>query len=338
MIDKEAIEYSLNTDSSNSVKILNIHKSKGLEYSICYFAGLSKKANDEDKKAKFIVDSKYNIITPYIDDGIKQTILKDLLISNYNKENISEKIRLFYVALTRAREKIIIVCPLNNERDGYTTLVPKSVRLNYNKISDMLESVLPVITPYVKEIDLDKINLTKDYEKIKSYNYKNTIKKIDTKIDKKVNNIEYEILNKGRYSKDTNKLITKEEYINMKEGTKLHYIFETEDFKNSDNPYILKFIKKIDMNYLNCFKEYEFIYEEESEIRHGFIDLMLEYEDHIDIIDYKMKNIADENYLKQLSGYKNYIEGISKKEVNTYLYSILDDRLQELILNEKATV
>ena len=67
-----------------------------------------------------------------------------------------------------------------------------------------------------------------------------------------------------------------------------------------------------------------------DEIKHGFIDLMLEYDNHIDIIDYKMKNITDENYLKQLNGYKKYIEGISEKEVNIYLYSILDNTLQKL--------
>ena len=51
-----------------------------------------------------------------------------------------------------------------------------------------------------------------------------------------------------------------------------------------------------------------------------------------------MKNITDENYLNQLSGYKKYIENITKKRVNIYLYSILDDKLQELIVNEKTTV
>jgi len=330
MIDSGEVEYSLNSDNSNTVKILNIHKSKGLEYSICYFTGLSKKSNDEDKKAKFIVDSNYNIITPYINDGIKQTILKDLLLDIETRESISEKIRLFYVALTRAREKIIIVCPLNKEIDGYNTLVPINIRLNYNRISDMLESIIPVLLPYIKDIDFNKVILTRDFEKIKSYNYKEQIKKVDTKIDKINNNIKYEELNKSRFSKVTNNLITIDEYNNMKEGIRLHYIFETEDFKNSNNPYILNFIKYIDLNYINCFKEYEFIYEEENEIKHGFIDLMLEYENNIDIIDYKMKNITDENYLKQLNGYKKYIESISKKEVNIYLYSILDNKLNKL--------
>jgi len=330
MIDSGEVEYSLNSDNSNTVKILNIHKSKGLEYSICYFTGLSKKSNDEDKKAKFIVDSNYNIITPYINDGIKQTILKDLLLDIETRESISEKIRLFYVALTRAREKIIIVCPLNKEIDGYNTLVPINIRLNYNRISDMLESIIPVLLPYIKDIDFNKVILNRDFEKIKYYNYKEQIKKVDTKIDKINNNIKYEELNKSRFSKVTNNLITIDEYNNMKEGIRLHYIFETEDFKNSNNPYILNFIKYIDLNYINCFKEYEFIYEEENEIKHGFIDLMLEYENNIDIIDYKMKNITDENYLKQLNGYKKYIESISKKEVNIYLYSILDNKLNKL--------
>ena len=330
MINEGTIEYSLNNDNSDSVKILNIHKSKGLEYSICYFTGLSKKSNDEDKKAKFIVDSNYNIITPYVDNGIKQTILKDLLLNVENRENISEKIRLFYVALTRAREKIIIVCPLDREKEGYNTLVPTNIRLNYNRILDMLESIIPVLLPYTKDIDFNKVKLTRDFEKIKSYNYKKQLNKVDTKIEKIINNIKYEELNESRFSKVTNKLITKTEYSNMKEGVILHYIFETEDFKTSNNPYILKFIKQIDLNYINCFKEYEFIYEENNEIKHGFIDLMLEYDKHIDIIDYKMKNITDDAYLKQLNGYKKYIESISEKQVNIYLYSILDEKLESI--------
>lgn len=330
MIKENSIEYSLNADSSDSVKILNIHKSKGLEYSICYFTGLSKKSNEEDKKARFIVDSNYNIITPYIDNGIKQTILKDLLLSKENRESISEKIRLFYVALTRAREKIIIVCPLDREKEGYNSIVPVEVRLNYNRISNMLESILPVLTPYIKDIDFNDVKLTRDFELIKSYNYKKEIKKVDTKITKISNNINYEVLNESRFSKTTNKLISKEEYNNMKEGTRLHYLFETEDFKTTNNPLVLRFLSNIDKNYINCYKEYEFMYEDDNTLKHGIIDLMLEYSEHIDIIDYKMKNITDENYLKQLNGYKSYIEKISNKKVNIYLYSILDQKLEKL--------
>ena len=63
---------------------------------------------------------------------------------------------------------------------------------------------------------------------------------------------------------------------------------------------------------------------------HGIIDLMLEYDDEVKIIDYKLNNINDDEYLLQLSGYKKYIEDKTKKNVNIYLYSILKGELKEL--------
>ncbi len=330
MVKKEVIEYSKNTDSSNSVKILNIHKSKGLEYSICYFTGLSKKANDEDKKAKFLVDSNYNIITPYISNGIKDTILKDLLVSSEIRENVSEKIRLFYVALTRAKEKMIMLLPIEEEINGYTTLVPIYERLNYIRISDMLLSIYPVLKPYLKEIDFNKVKLTHDYGLIKNYNYSKELEEKEEKIEEKVNNIVYEEINSSKFSKNINELINIQDYNNIEKGNEIHKIFEMEDFKNTNNPYVMKFLKLIDNNYINCYKEYEFIYEIDNELKHGFIDLMLEYDYYISIIDYKLKNVLDKNYLKQLNGYKKYIKDLTKKEVKIYLYSILDNRLNQI--------
>ena len=332
MLREEVIEYSLNSNFSNSVKILNIHKSKGLEYNICYFTGLSKKNNNSDIKARFLVDDKFNLITPYVNSGVKNTILKDLLIDSYTRDNISEKIRLFYVALTRAKEKMVLILPNNDKVESFNTLVPIEIRLKYNSISDMLDSIKLVLEPYIKPIDFNKVKLTHDYDKIKKYNYKKEITGSNIKINKKVNNINYELIEESRFSKHTKKLITQEEYTNMKEGVYLHYIFETEDFKTTKNPYVLKFLEQIDKDYINVYKEYEFIYEDDKEIKHGFIDLMLEYNSYINIVDYKMKNITDDAYLKQLNGYKKYIETISKKQVNIYLYSILDNKLQ--ILND----
>ena len=124
----------------------------------------------------------------------------------------------------------------------------------------------------------------------------------------------------------------------MKFGTKIHQIFEYIDFKNYDESIISdKYIRgKVNsfvnsdllsnVKLSNVYKEYEFMYEKDNVKYNGVIDLMLEYDDHIDIIDYKLKNISDEKYIDQLNGYKKYIEMISNKKVNTYLYSILDER------------
>ena len=77
-------------------------------------------------------------------------------------------------------------------------------------------------------------------------------------------------------------------------------------------------------------KEYEFIYQKDNIEYHGIIDLMLEYEEHIDIIDYKLKSIDDENYLNQLHGYQEYIENLTDKQTDIYLYSILDNTMKKL--------
>ena len=128
----------------------------------------------------------------------------------------------------------------------------------------------------------------------------------------------------------------------MKFGTKVHEIFELLDFKNIDlslvdNKFIRNKVEKFLSNDLlknisnaNIYKEYEFIYNKDNNEYHGIIDLMLEYDNHIDIIDYKLKSITDENYIKQLNGYKEYIEKISNKNVSTYLYSILDEKVLQI--------
>ena len=78
------------------------------------------------------------------------------------------------------------------------------------------------------------------------------------------------------------------------------------------------------------YKEYEFIYEENNTTSHGIIDLMIEYDNNIKIIDYKLKNVDDDGYIKQLSGYKDYISKKSGKDVSIYLYSIINGELKRL--------
>jgi ATP-dependent exoDNAse (exonuclease V) beta subunit len=77
-------------------------------------------------------------------------------------------------------------------------------------------------------------------------------------------------------------------------------------------------------------KEFEFIYQQDNQQKHGFIDLLLEYDDRLVIIDYKLKNISDENYDQQLLGYKKYLESVSDKKVECYLYSLIDSEYRQV--------
>lgn len=341
---KNEIKYSLNTKAGNNVKIMNIHKSKGLEFHICYFSGLHKPFNTSDLKQLFTIDNDYGIISPYYKNGIHNTIYKELLKNKYLKEEIAEKIRLFYVAMTRCKEKMIFVTSFREkETNKVNTLVEDNIRLKYKSFLDIFESVKENIKNYITNINIEDINLTKDYNQIKTSNYQNLIDKNNEIIIKKEINIQTNKEEEKHFSKTTNKLITKEEQKNMEFGTYMHYLLELIDFKNPNYENIDKFYQNKIENFLkqdllkniseaNILKEYEFIHEENNTIYHGIIDLMLEYNTHIDIIDYKLKNIDDENYINQLNGYKNYIENRTNKQTNIYLYSIIDNKFKKLNL------
>ena len=341
---KYDIKFNENNECGNSVKIMTIHKSKGLEYHVCYYSGLYSRFNISDLNDKFIYDNKYGIISPYFDEGIDSTIYKELLKDNYIKEEISEKIRLFYVGLTRAKEKMILVCDLNDEKiynKKENGVVKDSSRIKYRSFKDMLLSVKELLYEYITNVNIDDLKITKDYNLIKNTNYLEYINKSNEKIETKelcINNKNEE--NKS-FSKKQNELLTKKEEKSIKLGLDIHYILELLDFKNPDLNNIDEFCKKKILKFLNndlfkniqnaeIYKEYEFMYKEDNTNYHGIIDLMIVYDNKVDIIDYKLKNIDDEKYRNQLNGYSNYIKNKTNKEVNIYLYSIMNEILKKI--------
>ena len=341
--EKIDIKYTIHSGVSNSVKIMTIHKSKGLEFPICYFSGLYKPFNISDIKEKFTYSNKYGIITPYFDEGVAETIYKHLLKNDYLKEEISEKIRLFYVALTRAKEKMILVMPYEEIVNGKESdLVSSVVRSKYKSLLDIVSSTLVSLTKYVTVIDYNKSGITKDYSLLIKKDFKSGIEKSTKVLNVNELLVENETLIDKHYSKENNKLITSDVKKNMKFGKYVHEVLEYFDLKKKDYSYIKdEFIKnKIisfsnlpifdNVNEANIFHEYEFIYTLNNTKYHGVIDLMLEYPSHIDIIDYKLSDVTDINYISQLNGYKEYISSITKKPVNVYLYSIINEKISSL--------
>lgn len=337
------IKINMNKDEDDSVKIMTIHKSKGLEYPICYFPNLYFEFNLSDMKDRFIFNNKYGFITPIFDNGIDTTIYKELYNDYYIKEEISERIRLFYVALTRAKEKMIFL--VNNFDDGNiikeTDVIKDTIRNGYTSFRDFLCSIRENLVPFIKDIDINNLNVSKDYNLIKNINYKDYIDIKDIQNDIKEVSIDNNILEEESYSKKINKIISKEEKNNMEYGTLVHYALECLDFENPDYSLMSDDLKEKISKFLSSdilknikngkiYKEYEFIYEKENIMNHGIIDLMVEYKDYIDIIDYKLKDIDDKNYIKQLNGYKLYIEEKTNKTCNLYLYSIMDEVFKKI--------
>ena len=321
---EEGIKIKASKEESDTVKIMTIHESKGLEFPICYFPFLDKGFNEMELNSRILYNKKYGIITPYYKEGIGKTFTKDLLINNYREEEISEKIRLLYVALTRPKEKMILITNFDKQELNIS---------DCDSFNGMLSLIKDDLSPYIKEIDINNLNITSDYNMIKKTNYKKSIDKTSNKVTIKT----YEkIIKETSYkkaSKEIHKLITKEEKDKMKFGTDVHESFEYIDFKNpnydSINPKYIDNIKylidNIDIDkVINIYKEYEFVYVKDDIKHHGIIDLLLEYDNTYKIIDYKLKNIDDLEYINQLNEYKSYIESKTSKNVETYLYSIIN--------------
>mgnify|MGYP002620614246 CR=1 FL=1 len=339
------MKYSIEDTGSDSVRIMTIHKSKGLEYPICYYSGLSKGFNIQDLNDRFMIDNKYGIITPYFDEGIHETMTKYLVKYNYLQEEISERIRLFYVALTRAKEKMIIITPQEEieyyDKDSNGT-INIDTRRTYRSFSQLLNTIKSSILKYYKEINIDNLNISRDYQfsKTKEKELQNKVED-HLEIEEITIPIEEEKETK-HYSKTTHNMINKQTYQNMQFGLEVHEALELLDFlhpnlDNIENPFIKDKITKFlqndilkDIQNAKVYKEHEYIYMKDFTEYHGIIDLMIEYENHIDIIDYKLNNIQDENYLNQLNGYKEYIESITNKHTNIYLYSIIGEKIEKL--------
>lgn len=332
------LEYSVNDNSTDTVKIMTIHASKGLEFGVCYYGELYNRFNNSDAISKYSYDNKYGIILPYKDKFLYNTIYHNLSYRDYVMENISERIRLFYVALTRAKEKMIFILPSNTKEDNKSIgdIIDNSIRGKYNSFASIMYSLESITKDYYKNIDINDINLSKDYNMISNNNYKEHLKLINDKIEVNTTCIPSSIKENKTFSKKDIHIVTKEEEDKLLYGRLIHELFECTDFNNLDNlsdnnkKIIERFLEKIDISHANIYKEYEFIYDENNTTYHGIIDLMLEYQDNIKIIDYKLKNINDEAYIKQLNGYKNYIEKLFNKKTSIYLYSITLNTLEEI--------
>ena len=235
---------------------------------------------------------------------------------------------------------MIIVLPDTDKEKDYKE-VPLYLKENYRSFEDITNSINMSLLDKKTHI---KLELTKDYQ-IK-LNNKSIEDLYSDKDLLKVNelNIETNLIENKHFSKESIKPITKEEKDLLEVGTKVHEILEYLDFKNNNlNDFILdNYIKEKIELFLNSdliknnidekmYKEYEFIYNEEQNELHGIIDLLIEKENDYIIIDYKLKNIDDSNYDKQLNGYRRFIKEKTNKEVLCYLYSIIDSKYREVI-------
>lgn len=104
-------------ENEDVVRIMSIHKSKGLEFPVVFLSGCGKKFNTQDTKGSILFHKKLGIGPDFVDNEKRiyyPTLIKQAIKSKINLENLSEEMRVLYVAFTRAKEKLIITGSVND--------------------------------------------------------------------------------------------------------------------------------------------------------------------------------------------------------------------------------
>ena len=105
--------------NDNVVRMMTIHSSKGLEFPFVIYSGLSKRFNKNDLSRQVVLNQKYGLGMDYFDvnEDIAYPSLSSVAYKAINeKEMISEEMRLIYVALTRAKEQLILIGRVKDEK------------------------------------------------------------------------------------------------------------------------------------------------------------------------------------------------------------------------------
>lgn len=115
-----------NTGSSNSVRLMTIHKSKGLGFNIVYYPEMYNNFIITDATKPYNISNEFGLIMPRSDS--RPSLLLSLHEKKQLQEIISEKIRLLYVGFTRPKEKVIITLPSDS-----SSLLKKYIKKKYQK-------------------------------------------------------------------------------------------------------------------------------------------------------------------------------------------------------------
>ncbi len=329
--------------NDNVVKMMTIHKSKGLEFQVVYFPELDARFNKTDVTQKYRMTSNLGYLMPVNECEEKVTIYHE--ISNYQgaKEIVSEQIRLFYVALTRAKDKMIMLLsedsleknlPIDKlaevDKVKYSNfkqfLINQSGRLySYNQIllkEDInYQTRLELTTS--SEIICDEINI--DYQKI---------------------NIETTEQIASRASMQKHLLVDGKTKALMELGTTYHNVLETIDFTQSIEEQIInldvkyqQIVKNVaQLSFVNqaihAYNEYQFQLVDSNKIITGIIDLLIETETEMVILDYKLEDIFKPEYEEQINTYAKFVKTKSPKPIRGYLYSLINNEIKEVVISE----
>ena len=148
-------------ENADVVRIMSIHKSKGLEFPITFVAGMGKRFNMQDVNQPLILDMDLGLGTDYVDPDRRirnKTLRRMALAGKLREESLSEELRLLYVAMTRAREKLIMTGVAEEAGKRWERQkVFRGERLSYldfMEAGSFLDFLLPVLPDTCAEVSV----------------------------------------------------------------------------------------------------------------------------------------------------------------------------------------
>ncbi len=206
-------------ESNNTVKIMSIHKSKGLEFPIVFVAGMGKNFNNQDSRSSLLIHPDLGIGIDYVNLQLRiktPTLVKKVIQKELVLENLGEELRVLYVAMTRAKEKLILTGGVKDMEKIVTKwsgiCKQKEKQILYYQLSNAatyLDFIIPALIRYrgfeeiLKDngVRLDKGNpLYRDSAKIaiKQYSYEQAAKReYGEQLFNKVNQEDFKAWNTG---------------------------------------------------------------------------------------------------------------------------------------------
>ena len=320
-------------ENEDVVRIMSIHKSKGLEFPVVILSSTGKGFNLRDLNEPIIFHQDYGFGIKYIDDERKieyNTLAKEAIRIKSHEETLSEEMRILYVALTRAKEKLIIT---GLSKDAKKSLDQKEELLQmYDSDNDKINPKL--IKKYKKYLDFLELVYLFNKKDIDSIMKLNIYSKDDILLDKKqsLNEEKQNILESldktvnededvkqklnWKYEfEDSVNMIAKTSVTKLKELKNNRYII---DFEQDDNTEIDKELNlEITPNFL---KEEEII----SSAKKGtLMHLCMQKIDNL--VEYTQKDISE--FIQKLV-YKNIITQKEAESINiNQLYNFTKSNL-----------
>lgn len=324
LINEYEIEIKIDPSipQEGAVRLMTVHKSKGLGFKFVYFAGFGDRYNEPENQSAFLATLEDGFLLPNYTLANPKLRFTKMALQERIKANRSERLRLLYVALTRAMEGGVIVYQESKTKDyvnkklidlaSFKDLILWG-EMPLTQIEKKKEPLLKTIVKTHKapeiEMSFPSLNLPKtpkvtarasispafkEFEDIMILDYGTHLHNLLALVDLKVKNADF------IHDEKDKELIQK--LLNMP-------IFMIDDEAE-------------------IYHEWPF-YDEELDL-YGIIDLLIIQKDVITVIDFKTSNIDNPSYDEQVKKYCDYLSKTYLRPVKGYLASIVKTRYRQV--------